>query len=164
MGSTGAAFISVSPTGRQTACSYKLHPDCSIFQAELSAVDKAIAFAMATAEEYGPSTEVIILSDSQVVLKSLTPAKQTALSIAIRRRYQHCEASGIYVTFAWVGAHFGVHYNERMDELANEGRSRGVPEDIPLPETATKQILSRSKPGEPLNRPVTTRSESTINA
>ncbi|GBP46662.1 hypothetical protein EVAR_86914_1 [Eumeta japonica] len=91
-----------------------LHPSCSVYQAEMYALYRAVAMVKASREKV-----VNILSDSRSSLELLSnPRAGHPLAHAIRESTRNANAEGKEIRFYWLRAHVGTKGNERADELA----------------------------------------------
>ena len=106
-GDTGCAYVIFHPSGRQEPRKFRLEAACSVFQAELFALDAATEWTRKHAK-----SDVTIYSDSASALSAIADRSNTnPLAASI-----HCslaEMSGrIVVRFVWVRAHIGIIGNE----------------------------------------------------
>ncbi|KAF4654114.1 hypothetical protein FOL47_010146 [Perkinsus chesapeaki] len=82
-GSTGAAFLSVMSDYQEHYATYRLNPFNSIFQAELTAIDRALEYVLGRAAEFETPQIVTVFSDSQAGLKSLLSARRTTITVSL---------------------------------------------------------------------------------
>lgn len=93
--------------------------------AEITAAIKGLERALGL-PEFGTYTEVVLVSDSQLVLKYATGEYKckafhlVPLYIKLRSVYQQAKA-----TTRWVKGHSGEEFNEKCDELAKAARKQG---------------------------------------
>lgn len=97
--------------------SERLSPDCSVFQAEIYAVDRAAQ--MIREQDLNP-TAIRICVDSLAALKALEA--DTIRSDCVRGCIESLTQIGRHsITLTWVPGHEGVRGNELADECAREG-------------------------------------------
>ncbi|CAH2218226.1 jg13488 [Pararge aegeria aegeria] len=115
-GKVGAA-VSVWDRGVETrAIKLKLEPYCTVFQAELLAIDRATQWA-----RNNTKSEYCILSDSRSALDLIKSGKVShPLAHSIRRNIGAVQAQGRSIKLCWIKAHVGNVGNERADALAKE--------------------------------------------
>lgn len=89
----------------------RLPPEASIYTAEALAIQEALKHI---------NESSIILSDSRSVLKSLQNinGNSNPFTISIFNKVAQLHRRGIKVTFIWIKAHSGLHFNEEVDKLA----------------------------------------------
>ena len=130
-GKTGAAFVIQHPNGRHEKRKLKLSSICTVFQAELLAIDQALQWI-----EKRASTDVTIFSDSQSSLTALQDRSNAhPLVVSSHRHLKTINDAGRTVTFVWVKAHVGIDGNEEADEAAKEAalsRQRMVYDLFPI--------------------------------
>ncbi|XP_069365327.1 uncharacterized protein [Maniola hyperantus] len=111
------AAISIWKDGKETASmKLRLEPYCTVFQAELFALRRAI-------EKFskGKDDEVCILSDSRSSLDLLRNHRSFhPLAFAIRKQIANLRQQGKEIRLYWIKAHVGIEGNERADELAKQ--------------------------------------------
>ncbi|KAI5639845.1 reverse transcriptase (RNA-dependent DNA polymerase) domain-containing protein [Phthorimaea operculella] len=112
----GAAFVAYKPQGEPVEVKLKLHPSCSVFQAELLAIEKALMWAHDTAV-YG----VAILSDSLSALHEISDRDSTNSLVNSIQKY--LITFPVPVIFIWTKAHVGVRGNEEADKAAKMAAS-----------------------------------------
>lgn len=98
--------------------SYRLPDECSVFQAELTAVFQA-ALLVAVSDE--SNKDITIYTDSQAAIKALeSPVTNSKLVQLCKDKLK--EISGRHrVILCWVPGHRDIPGNERADELARRG-------------------------------------------
>ncbi|XP_075990359.1 uncharacterized protein LOC142986010 [Anticarsia gemmatalis] len=116
-GKTGAA-LTWWEKGKETHNSiFSLGCFCTVFQAELFALHKAIEMANTSKEPV-----VNILSDSRSSLELLQSSTTTStLATTIKQHIAEATAEGRAIRLFWLRAHAGTPGNERADELAKLG-------------------------------------------
>lgn len=95
---------------------YRLEPFCTVFQAELYAIHRAVELV-----KKKQIFNATILSDSRSSLDALS--SQWSLNPIVKKTHETLEAlasDGVRVTFFWLRAHVGTPGNERADELAKK--------------------------------------------
>jgi ribonuclease HI len=140
MNSVGSAFVVYESGNEIINRTYRLPSYCSVYQAELYAILKAL--------EYIDTNNVrlaIIHTDSNSSLEAL---KQRNPTTPIVHRIQELllllARNRKTVKIRWVKAHIGVVGNERADELAKESTTKDdnqIQTDIFAPISFVKRIL-----------------------
>ena len=116
-GDVGSAFVIMHPDGRQEKHKFKLHTTCSVFQAELFALEKAVTWIDDSA-----TSDVTIFCDSQSSLKALEDRScKLPLVVSIHKMLRQMTSTD--VTFVWIKAHIGLAGNEAADVAAKEAAS-----------------------------------------
>ena len=108
----GAAFVVKGP-GRDVIRKFRLNAVCSVFQAEMLALNRALAWLVRN-----PAQNVTIYSDSQSSLKALSSTSNTNFFVNECRKTLDELPSTTVVQFVWVKAHVGIIGNELADEAA----------------------------------------------
>ncbi|WP_131058318.1 ribonuclease H family protein, partial [Clostridioides difficile] len=119
----GSAFVVYQFDREIHKAVFRLPGYCSVFQAELLALDKCLEF-VATNQHIG---RVHVFSDSLSSLMALQDERNgTPLVTNIQQRLLHLCSAGTSVSISWVKAHVGVLGNERADELAKSCAQEGA--------------------------------------
>lgn len=129
-GPGGYAALLIHPDGREEPLTGALpHTTNNIM--ELSA-------AIAALEAVPPGTAIEMVTDSEYLKNGITTwikgwlrngwktaAKKPVLNRELWERL-HALNTTRAVTWRWTRAHVGTHYNERVDQLANQARLAGL--------------------------------------
>ncbi|CAH2211764.1 jg20073, partial [Pararge aegeria aegeria] len=115
-GKVGAA-VSIWEGGAEIkSMKLKLESYCTVFQAELYALDAATKWALKCTK-----SEIWILSDSRSALDLIKSGRVAhPLAYDIRRNIGAVQAQGRTVKLFWIKAHVGNAGNERADSLAKQ--------------------------------------------
>ena len=106
--------------------SYRLRDGCSIFTAEVEAIDKALKYVKVSSVE-----RFVIFSDSMSVLQAIE--SQESKNPLVNRVLQTCQeilSNGKFITFCWIPSHRG---NEDADRAAKDAISKAQPAHFELP-------------------------------
>ncbi|CAK1580988.1 unnamed protein product [Parnassius mnemosyne] len=108
--------VSVWREGKEILKStFRLESYCSVYQAELTAILKALDMMC----KISKLKKAIILSDSRS--ECLTDSSSLhSLAVEIRERLKELKNKDGDIEFYWVKAHIGISGNERADELAKK--------------------------------------------
>lgn len=114
-GETGAAVVLKEAGGFRPIYKLKLNKHCSVFQAELFALQNAVDWIYSNNCQ---QSTVNIYSDSLSALLSIVNYSEHPMVSLIHRKLQLIKNTGTCVTFVKVKAHIGILGNEKADEIA----------------------------------------------
>ena len=109
--------------------SYRLRDGCSIFTAEVEAIDKALKYVKVSSVE-----RFVIFSDSMFVLQAIE--SQESKNPLVNRVLQTCQeisSNGKFITFYWIPSHRDITGNEYADRAAKDALSKAQPAHFELP-------------------------------
>lgn len=116
----GAAFIAHTPQNNITTKTFTLHSSCSVFQAELVAIDQACQWL-----QRQQAAAAVVMSDSRSALEDINNTLSThRLTTNIHRTLHNMNTQ---VTFLWIRAHAGIHGNEAADIAAKSAATQTQP-------------------------------------
>ena len=96
--------------------SYRLRDGCSIFTAEVEAIDKALKYVKVSIVE-----RFMIFSDSMSVLQAIE--SQESKNPLVNKVLQTCQqilSNGKFITFSWIPSHRDIRGNEHADRAAKD--------------------------------------------
>ncbi|CAK1544674.1 unnamed protein product [Leptosia nina] len=127
-GAVGAAFVVYDPCKIHVTKKFKLHPSCSVYQAEMLAIQKACEWITSKAQK---ARSYVICSDSKSSLQELSnPYSYNSFAVNIFKLIHTIGLSNISVGFAWVRAHIGIAGNETADIAAKSAAVLHKPPDL----------------------------------
>ena len=109
--------------------SYRLRDGCSIFTAEVEAIDMALKYVKVSSVE-----RFVIFSDSMSVLQAIE--SQESKNPLVNRVLQTCQrilSGNKYITFCWLPSHRDIRGNEDADRAAKDALSKAQPENFDIP-------------------------------
>ena len=147
-GETGCAFVIFHPNGRQESRKMRLHEACTVFQAEVFAIDKALSWSLKHAK-----TPITIYSDSLSALNAITDrSNPMPLIVSIHESLSKL-LPRLPVRFVWVEAHVGVIGNEAADSAAQKQQLLRIElRSTTASPSASPRGRSEPKSGSPGNR------------
>ena len=123
---TKVASAYVCPYGTR---GYRLRDGCSIFTAEVEAINKALTFVKVSTRK-----SFVIFSDSISVFQAIE--SQESKNPLVNRVLQACQkilSSCKFITFCWLPSHRDIRGNEDADCAAKDALSKAQPEKFELP-------------------------------
>ena len=123
---TKVASAYVCPYGTR---GYRLRDGCSIFTAEVEAINKALTFIKVSTRK-----SFVIFSDSMSVLQAIE--SQESKNPLVNRVLQACQQilfNDKFITFCWLPSHRDIRGNEDADRAAKDALSKVQPEKFELP-------------------------------
>jgi len=100
-----------------TKVSFRLTDHCSVFPAELMAIQEAMSH-LNTSEHH--DTDIFILSDSQAALRALDSYTTNSTTISECRKSLNEMATHLRINLIWVPGHHVIEGNCIVDELARQ--------------------------------------------
>ncbi len=141
----GAAFVAFKGTELFTSKNVKLNPEASVFQAELFALQTALAWI----EENTTSIRNIkiqIFSDSQSSLKAICKFHQQNPQVQVIQKIIVSLQRNHQIKFYWIKAHTGIFGNEEADRQAKIATNKpSIDTFLPLTPTHIKNTLKQLK-------------------
>ena len=123
---TKVASAYVCPYGTR---GYRLRDGCSIFTAEVEAINKALTYVKVSTRK-----SFVIFSDSMSVLQAIE--SQESKNPLVNGVYQACQqilSDGKFITFCWLPSHSDIRGNEDADRAAKDALSKAQPENFEMP-------------------------------
>ncbi|KAL7723800.1 hypothetical protein ACLKA6_008701 [Drosophila palustris] len=121
--------------------SFRLPDHCSVFQAEILAINESLKLLQRSNTAYG---RINIYSDSQAAIKSIAATTTKSTSVSNCRRSLHEMAEFFDICLIWVPGHKDIPGNCIADELARRGTTDILlpdKEDISMPLATCKLML-----------------------
>ena len=136
---TGAAFVIRHPNGREEVRKFRLIKPCTVFQAEILAIDEALKWV-----DKRCKTDVTIFSDSKSSLDALQERSNShPLVVSIHRTLRQLAGRNA-IKFVWVRAHIGIDGNEAADAAAKEATTqRRAPAYTCFPISYAKRLIKQ---------------------
>ena len=134
-GRVGCAYRIRTKEGILKDLGFRIPDRCSVYQAELSAIQQAAKKIVR--ENYEGAVTFFV--DSQAAMLGLRSGRirsQVVLDTIIA-----LEDMGRPYQFVWVKSHSGVEDNEAVDELAKEGTKKDTVWDTPIPKNEIKEMV-----------------------
>ena len=123
---TKVASAYVFPYGTR---GYRLRDGCSIFTAEVEAINKALTYV-----NFSSRKSFVIFSDRLSVSQAIE--SQESKNPLVNRVLQTCQkilSNGKFITFCWIPSHRDITGNEHADRAANDALSKAQPSHFELP-------------------------------
>ena len=118
-GDVGCAYVVYHPNGRVETRKFRLDRSCSVFQAELFAIDKALAWTSKNAK-----TDVSVFTDSLSSASAIKDRSNKHPLVTSIHHMLHQLKGRIDVNFVWVRAHIGIDGNEAADVAAKDAATQ----------------------------------------
>ena len=123
---TKVASAYVCPYGTR---GYRLRDGCSIFTAEVEAINKALTYVKVSTRQ-----SFVIFSDSMSVLQAIeSQESKNPLVNRVLQTSQEVLSGNKYITFCWLPSHRDIRGNEDADRAAKDALSKAQPEKFELP-------------------------------
>ena len=123
---TKVASAYVCPYGTR---GYRLRDGCSIFTAEIEAIDKASTYVKVSTRK-----SFVMFSDSMSAIQAIE--SQESKNPLVNRVLQACQeilSNGKFITFCWIPSHRDITGNEHADRAAKDALSKAQPTHFELP-------------------------------
>lgn len=128
----GCGFV-VYYAGQVFQKSYKLENFCSISQAELLAIQKALLFIINMLRTGNGVSRATIWSDSMSSLMMIKSSRSRNKTVyRIQKQCSALRDKGVKTSICWVKAHAGIDGNERADCIAKQAAASQQPIDFRL--------------------------------
>ena len=134
-GRVGAGFTIRKGQTAFQEMSYRLPDKCSVFQAEIFAINQAALIL----QRLGYPKYIKFFVDSQAALMALD--NKSVTSRLVGDTVHNLNLIPASTRLVWIKAHVGHEGNERADVLAKEGTSLPTPQPLALPKQATKTAI-----------------------
>ena len=108
---------------------YRLRDGCSIFTAEVEAINKALTYVNVSSRK-----SFVIFFDSMSVLQAIE--SQESKNPLVNRVLQACQevmSNGKFITFCWIPSYRDITGNEHADRAAKDALSKAQPTHFELP-------------------------------
>ena len=123
---TKVASAYVCPYGTR---GYRLRDGCSIFTAEVEAINKALTYVNVSSRK-----SFVIFSDSLSVLQAIeSQESKNPLVNRVLQTSQKILSNGKFITFCWIPSHRDITGNEHADRAAKDALSKAHPTHFELP-------------------------------
>ena len=146
-GEVGCAFVVLRDGRRSTPTSRKFLLDkcCSVFQAEVFAIHKALKWCITNAKQ-----DISIFSDSRSALDAIAERSNPhPLIVEIHNSLSVLRRNSVSVDFVWVKAHVGIEGNEAADKEAKAAAvQRRAKEYTAFPISYAKRIIRQEQRDE----------------
>ncbi|XP_044248759.1 uncharacterized protein [Drosophila takahashii] len=123
--------------------SFRLPDHCSVFQAEVMAIQEAMSYLDTTKH---CNTDIFIFSDSQAALRALDSYSTNSLTISECRKSLNEMATHLRISLIWVPGHRNIEGNCIADELARQGTTTDILRDkdtVGMPIATCKLLLKQ---------------------
>ena len=120
--------------------SFRIHDDCSVFQAEVTAIIQA-AEIIRESNIVGKTITVYI--DSQAAVKALDSAVIRSRLVRICKSLLNEISRANAVTLCWVPGHMDIKGNEKADELARKGSALHLSRALPFVVTPISSLRKK---------------------
>ena len=109
---------------------YRLRDGCSIFTAEVEAINKALTYVKVSTRK-----SFVIFSDSMSIILQAIESQESKNPL-VNRVLQACReilSNGKFITFSWIPSHRDITGNEHADRAAKDALSKAQPTHFELP-------------------------------